>query len=222
MAAGVWAGLISGALIGGIGGRVAMFVLRITSDPSVVGRESDDGFIIGRVSGDTLFLVLLTTAGGILGGLLYLVVRGWLPEQARAISYGTLGAAVGGALVVHPEGIDFSLLEPRWLAIAMFVALPGAFGVATAKLTERFLKRRTIPGAVGWTAALVPLVGLALLGPAGLAISVAAVGGWLLNRKFPLARWWHSIPMVWLGRVILVGAVAWALIVLGRDVSAIL
>ena len=165
-----------------------MFVLRITSDPSVVGRESDDGFIIGRVSGDTLFLFLLTTAGGILGGLLYLVVRGWLPERARAIAYGTLGAAVGGALVVHPEGIDFSLLEPRWLAIAMFVALPGAFGVATAKLTERFLKRRTIPGAVGWAAALVPLVGLALLGPVGLAISVAAVGGWLVNRKFPLAQ----------------------------------
>jgi hypothetical protein len=222
LAAGVWAGLISGALIGGIGGRLAMLVLRITSDPSVVGRESDDGFIIGRVSGETLFLVLFSTAAGVLGGLLYLVVRGWLPQRARAIAYGTFGAAVGGALVVHPDGIDFSLLEPRWLAIAMFVALPGAFGVATASLTERFLGRRRAPGAAGWIAALLPLIGLAALGPAGLAIPVAAAGGWLVNRKVPLARAWHSVPVVWVGRVVLVAALAWALVVLGSDVRAIL
>jgi hypothetical protein len=214
--------VISGALIGGIGGRLAMLVLRITSDPSVVGRESDDGFIIGRFSGETLFLVLVTTAAGVLGGLLYLVIRGWLPQRGRAIAYGTLGAAVGGALVVHPDGIDFSLLEPRWLAIAMFVALPGAFGVATARLTEGFLDRSKAAGVAGWTAALLPLIGLAALGPAGLAVSVVAVGGWLVNRKVPLARWWHSAPVVWLGRVVLVAALARALVALGSDVRAIL
>ena len=45
-AAGAWAGL----LIGGIGGRVAMGVLRVTSKDTVRGRISDDGFEIGQVS----------------------------------------------------------------------------------------------------------------------------------------------------------------------------
>ena len=66
------------------------------------------------------------------------------------------------------------------------------------------------------------MIGLAALGPAGLAVSVAVVGGWLVNRKVPLARWWHSAPVLWLGRVVLVGAVARALVVLGSDVRAIL
>ena len=35
------AGALAGLLVGGIGGRLAMFVLRRTSDQSVVGIESD-------------------------------------------------------------------------------------------------------------------------------------------------------------------------------------
>jgi ABC-type maltose transport system permease subunit len=35
LSAGVVGGLATGALIGGVGGRLAMFVLRVTSDPSL-------------------------------------------------------------------------------------------------------------------------------------------------------------------------------------------
>ena len=84
VSAGVVGGLATGALIGGVGGRLAMFVLRVTSDPSLHGLKTDDGFTIGRFSGETLFLVLATAALGVLGGLLYLAVRPWLPERWRA------------------------------------------------------------------------------------------------------------------------------------------
>src|SRR5687767_6116058 len=78
---GIVAGLICGAIIGGIGGRLAMFVLRLTSDDSLRGLETDDEFIIGSFTSSTFFLIFLTTIAGFAGGLLYLAVRDWLPRR---------------------------------------------------------------------------------------------------------------------------------------------
>ena len=44
---GVAAGAIAGLLVGGIGGRLAMLLLRLTSPDSVIGMRSDDNFEIG-------------------------------------------------------------------------------------------------------------------------------------------------------------------------------
>src|SRR5258708_6692212 len=41
-------GLVAGAIIGGLGGRLAMLVLRLTSNGSVRGVKTSDGFVIGR------------------------------------------------------------------------------------------------------------------------------------------------------------------------------
>ena len=128
-----------GALIGGVGGRLAMFVLRITSDPSLHGLKTDDGFSIGRFSGETLFLVLVTAALGVMGGLVYLVARPWLPERWRAALTGVFGGIVGGALFISPDGLDFTRLDPLPLAIVMFIALPAIYGVAMSVFVERLL-----------------------------------------------------------------------------------
>lgn len=135
------AGLIAGFVIGGIGGRIAMLILRLTSEPSLHGLQTDDGFTIGIVSGATMFLLIVTTLGGVIGGLAYLSVRSWLPERLRPWLFGSLAAVVGGARIIRPEGIDFSRLEPLSLAVVMFVAIPAAYGVATSLLAERFLKK---------------------------------------------------------------------------------
>src|SRR4029078_5656824 len=69
-------GAISGAVIGGLGGRLAMRILLLTSDDSVEGLTSDYGFEIGRVTlSDTLGLVIVTAFIGVIAALLYLVVR---------------------------------------------------------------------------------------------------------------------------------------------------
>ena len=68
---GVLAGFVSGALVGGLGGRLAMFVLRLTSSDSLHGMQTDDDFTIGSLTGATLFLIAATAFLGILGGLLY-------------------------------------------------------------------------------------------------------------------------------------------------------
>jgi len=106
VAAGVLAGLVLGLAIGGIGGRIAMFVLRLTSSPSVIGLKTDDGFTIGRISAETLFLLIGTSFLGVLGGLFYLMVRSWFRPAHRAAVMAVIGGAVGGAIFVRPDGVD--------------------------------------------------------------------------------------------------------------------
>ena len=42
-----------------------------------------------------------------------------------------------GALVVHGDGVDFVILEPAWLAVAMFIAIPCAFGALIGPVVRR-------------------------------------------------------------------------------------
>ena len=221
---GVVGGLVTGALIGGIGGRLAMFVLRLTSDPSLHGVKTDDGFTIGRFSGETLFLILATAALGVIGGLLYLVVRPWLPERWRAALTGLFGAIVGGALFIDPHGVDFTVLDPLPLAIAMFIALPAIYGVAMSLLVERLL--RSNPGAGGswgWLLGLLPLVAFGAAGPLGVGLLLLLFAGWWIVRSVPdAASIWRSTTVVWIGRVVLLAITARSLVTLVADVDQIL
>ena len=218
------AGLSMGALVGGIGGRIAMFVLRVTSDASLHGRETDDGFIIGQISGATLFLVILTSVLGVFGGVFYLAVRQWLPVRGRAALFGVFGGVVGGAGVIRPGGLDFTLLDPLPLAIAMFIALPAIYGVVVSRLIERWLRAGADSGASpAWTFGLIPLLALAFIGPTGLGLVAGMVALWVMQRKVPrLANLWGSPAAVWIGRAGLLVVTAVVFVSLVSDVYQIL
>jgi hypothetical protein len=142
LAMGTLAGSIAGLVWGGIGGRIAMRVLFLTSSDAVKGLTSDDGFEIGRISGDTIFLLIaMTFVGGILGGaygLLRLLLQGplWLVTIGIAVM---LGTAVGGGVIVSAEGVDFRFLEPLWLAVGLFIFLPAAWGITIVLGVERLV-----------------------------------------------------------------------------------
>jgi len=215
------AGFVAGLTIGGVGGRLAMFVLRLTSDPALRGLETDDGFTIGVFSGATLFLVFLTAIAGAVGGVAYLAVRAWLPERARPWLFGTLTGVVGGALVIRPDGIDFTLLEPLWLAVVMFVALPASYGVAVSLLAERFLASDSaFTGPWAWVAGLVLLLPLGLFGPAGVAVLAVIVAALFLSRSAPqIGLLWTSAALAWIGRAGLLAVGALAAAALLRDIT---
>jgi hypothetical protein len=194
LAATTWVGLVLGLLVGGVGGRLAMRALFLTSDPRVRGMVSDDGFPIGRFDvGATLNLLLVGTVLGVLGAFVYLGVRPFLlgPTWLRRLGCAIGAGAVVGSMLVHVDGVDFTRLGPRWFAIGLFVALPALFGVLVASTLERMLR----PGSWFLTAppgrALLPLGVLAfppLLVLVGPPVAVVLGVRWLAASRSGVQR----------------------------------
>ena len=203
LAAGVSSGFVSGLLIGGVGGRVAMFVLRLTSDPALRGAKTDDGFTIGVFSSETLFLLGVTAGLGILGGLFYLIVRGWIPDRWRVVVMTVYVGLGGGAGLVSPDGIDFKALSPLSLAVAMFVAIAVAYGAAMPWLAELLLREGSVMRRRPW-AWIVGLLPLALANVVGVLVLVLALLVLLVRRSSPITiAAWRSPIATWIGRTML-------------------
>jgi hypothetical protein len=120
-----------------------------------------------------LFLLAITTGLGAIVGVLYVAVRQALPSAWRRVAWTFVGATFGGSAILHADGVDFNLLEPTWLAVAMFVAIPAGGAALMAAWVESWDRwwftdrRRTI------AAALPALVLVPLIFP--LLVAVAAV-----------------------------------------------
>jgi hypothetical protein len=178
------AGAAAGLVWGGIGGRIAMRVVFLTSDERVRGLESDDGFEIGTISNATIFLLIVTTIfGGFAGfgvGIIRMVTSG--PTWAVAIGTSLATASFVGAIIVNPDGVDFRLLDPLWLTVGLFVLIPGLWGATVVVVTERFLRSHHIEGlptpvhrcywgATGW----ILLVGITTIGIRDLLADIATL-----------------------------------------------
>jgi hypothetical protein len=96
LAVGSGVGFVAGALIGGVGGRLAMLLLRVTSDSALIGMTTDDGFRTGSFTTDSFFLLAVTAIGGAGLGVAYVAVRRWLPQGHRPAVTAVLLGAIGG------------------------------------------------------------------------------------------------------------------------------
>lgn len=217
------AGALCGLLVGGIGGRLAMLLLARLS-PETTGIISDDGFLIGQFTvAGTLNLLAVCTIIGVLGGGVYLLTRGLMigPRWFQVLSISIGPAVVVGAVLVHPEGVDFTFLRPTWLAIALFVAIPGFYAALLTVLGERWLRtdRRFLlaPRRV----VFVPLILWLPLAP----VLLVGVLGWVtveLLRRHPGSRVLVESPWVpWLIRLSFIFIFVFSLTTLVRDVAAL-
>jgi hypothetical protein len=168
-------GVPVGALAIGLGGRLAMLLLRLTSPSGVVGVTSDDGFEIGRFTlAGTYNLMTVGVAVGLIGALACAVVSPWLigPAWFRATTVGLTAGALVGSMIIHADGVDFTLLHPRWLAVGLFLALPALVGALLLLLVDRASDpaRPTARGLRRWLP-VAPLV-LFPLGVAAAAVPV--------------------------------------------------
>lgn len=167
------AGVSTGIVVIGLGSRLAMFLLRLTSDDSVRGVVSDDAFIIGRFTlGGTYNLVVLGAAVGVIGAAAYIAVAPWLigPTWFRRATVGVTAGVLVGAMLIHSDGVDFTVLGPLWFAVVLFIALPALSGVALTITVD------TVAKPDSWTAArrwrwVLPLL-LVLLVPPSLVVIV--------------------------------------------------
>jgi hypothetical protein len=188
-------GAAAGALIGGVGGRIAMRILLLTSDDSVRGLESDDGFEIGRFTvANTIGLLIVTALIGVLAALLFLAARPFVARFGRAVVplMAALSGILGGALMVHRDGIDFRVLEPALLAITLFVAICAGFGAVAAWLVSAAAADDGWARTRSWWLLGPPLV-LLLFPPFAIAAFAAGAFNWLAAVADP--RRWRVIEI---------------------------
>lgn len=199
-------GALAGGLLGGLGGRLVMLVLRLTSDAD--GVVTDDGFTIGELTlSGTFQLYAAMTLVGAINGVAYVAARELLPARGRILLWGLVGAAVVGSLVVKTEGVDFTLLEPLWFAVAAFAVLPGLAALVIAGLVER--SARIEPWRCSrWFGLLLVPASPALLGAPVFLLGAAVFLG--LGRIEALRR----VPRLRLARLLTVGLLL-ALVVAG-------
>lgn len=167
MLVGLAAGVIAGGLVGGVGGRLAMLVLRLTSSDDLHGMQTDNEFEIGVVTLDSVQLIVSLAAAGAVNGALYALLRRGIPTRWRLPVWTLFGAALGGAMIVDDDGVDFTLLEPLLLAVVMFVALPGIASAVVALLTERWERLEPF----GSRRTTLALAAVSLLGTVGVIVA---------------------------------------------------
>lgn len=200
------AGALSGFLIGGVGGRLAMLLLRLTSSDSVRGLESDDGFTIGQFSAETVFLLLFTTLLGLIVGIVSVALRSQLPGLRGAAMLVLAGGTLGAAVIVKPDGIDFTKLGPLPLACALFTIIPLAATASTLLLIGRWQRwwwtkrRRTAIACAPWIVA-APAVVVSV--PTILVLLLVGVGA----LHVPLVRSAVTGRVGWTGTVALTSGV---------------
>ncbi|QBR91370.1 hypothetical protein [Nocardioides euryhalodurans] len=217
-------GLVCGWLVAGVLSRLAMLLL-VELNPVADGVTSDDGFIMGRftLSGSLNLMFVVGTFLGLLGAAFYVALRGLRigPPWFRLLSISIGGGVVVGAGLVHTDGVDFRLLEPVWLAVALFVAVPATYVALLSLVSERLLARdRPLP-----TVLLVVGVGVWVVFIPMLPIMLALVAGWLMLRLLrgtaAGARALDSPVGPWVLRGWLAVVFALAVVDIARDVAVL-
>ena len=208
------AGVLLGLLVGGVGGRLAMMLLA-RLNPDATGVTSDDGFRIGQFTlGNTLQLLLIGTLFGLVGACVYALVRHLMigPRWLQVVTIAGGPAVVVGAGIVHSDGVDFVLLEPLWLTIGLFLAIPGLYAALLTLLAERWLQEDAWAARAPLALVVLPLLLLVPVAPL-VAVMVAL---WALNeglRRHPRLRGPLGHPaLLWAARLGLVVVFAFALV----------
>jgi hypothetical protein len=205
----VASGVGAGLLAAGAGGRLVMRLLAVTAGPTAQGRVTEAEEVVGRISVDgTLgFVVFTGLFVGLATGVLYLLVRRWLPAgRAAGLAYGALLLVVAGTRLdpLRPGNPDFDLVGPGWVSVAALTALVVFHGVLVAALAGRVSRAVPLlsarPRAI---AAHAPLLLLAPLGSAVLLLAIVGVMVVLASQVPAVVAAWRDRRLVTVGRVAL-------------------
>lgn len=162
----VLAGGLAGLVSVGVLSRLVMFLL-LRLNPDADGVTSDDGFEMGRFTlSGSVNLALVGLGLGLVSGVFYLALErlrfgpGWF----RLLSVSVGAGVVASTQVVHSDGVDFHLLDPLWLAVSLFVAVP-VIHVALLELAAVRIRASRGVSAPAWTGIVswIVRVGLAAL-----------------------------------------------------------
>ena len=160
-------GALSGLVSAGVGSRIVMRLIAL-ADPSSDGTFTDAEAIVGDFTlGGTFGLLALGAVAGIMGGLLYLGLRRWLPAPPawNGAAYGVFTLLTVGNVLFDPGNADFQIFEPALLVIALFSLLFFVNGLLLAGLMDRlypepvYAHRPRVSRAVTSVLAIVCVIG---------------------------------------------------------------
>jgi hypothetical protein len=163
------AGVLTGILVGGVGGRLFMRLADAAAPALAQGRRTEAGFTVGEVTvggslGLVIFIGLFT---GVVGAVLFVVFSPWLSwaGQWRGALFGVVLLAIGSATsdVMNPDNIDFRILENSVLLTALIFVLFIAFGIGVDG-AFKFLDQRMPRVGEGANAVKAPYIVFALIG----------------------------------------------------------
>jgi hypothetical protein len=143
------AGVVAGALVAGLGGRIVMRLAALQV-PASRGSFTENGFVIGSITpAGSLGLIVFGTFAGLLVGAFWVAVAPWMPGTGvrRALATMPLALAVGGVGLVEGSNSDFRVLQNDPLVVAMLLGLVAAIGFTVA-FADEVLDRR-LPGVAG-------------------------------------------------------------------------
>lgn len=136
------AGIAAGLTIIGGGGRLAMRLLAATSDSAAQGRLTEADEVVGTITVDGTigFVVFNGIFGGLIGAVLFLMVRRFLPLGPwSGVAFGLALLVIFGATIdpLRAENPDFDIVGPGWLSVVVFTAMAIAFGLAVRGMAAR-------------------------------------------------------------------------------------
>ena len=170
MVAGVW----TGALITGPAMRLIMRLLAVTGGDEAQGVLTEADQVVGSISLDGT-LGLLVFGGvlpGILSGLLYVLVRRWLPGgRVGGLIFGLMHLLIAATRVdpLRSNNVDFDIVGPGWLAVTTFGLAAVLHGFAIVSFANRYSAKLPVrAGRAGRITAFAPLaLPLLILIPGG-------------------------------------------------------
>ena len=239
IARGGLAGLLTGILVAGVGGRVVMRLAALLV-PEAAGQFTENGNRIGEITaGGSFALILVGVFFGLAGAVVWVVVSPWIPAggRTRAVLAMPIAVALTGLSLVQADNPDFRVLRHDAATVALLLALVALAGLTIAAF-DAWLDRR-LPGAgasgpadavyltltVAGGVLIFPIVVAGYLGeerPLGLAllaVGLATIIHWAIRyRHRPAAPTWLVVA----GRGSLLVAVVLGVLALAPDVASAL
>jgi hypothetical protein len=229
------AGLLTGLLVVGPGGRLVMRLAALL-EPSAAGRLTENGNVIGEITfGGSFALLLVGIFLGMAGAVVWVVVSPWLPAEPRTRALVAAPVAVALTAVGLIDGFnpDFGVLHRNVGAVALLVLLVAVSGLVLSAV-DAWLDNRLPPAGASLSGdaiyAALTIAGAALILPptlAGYFGSEIALGLALaVTGLATVLRWAYRYQgraqPAWLvpfGRAALAAAVALGAIAVAPDIA---
>ena len=226
LACAVAAGFTAGVLVVGLVGRLVMRVLAATSGDVAQGRTTDAGEQVGEITlgGSLGFLIFVGLLAPIASSLVFIafrrLVRG--PAWLVGLLFGVLLLATFGVSdPLNPDNVDFFILDPLWLAVALVGGTAFLFGITLASLVARLdatVAPQMGPGqskvrdiavycSLGWLVLAFPLAVPSLLYVGGRAVFRGRLSGTLEKRPVRTLGHVAAAVVTIVGAIVVFGAV---------------